>query len=48
MKIRLQKYLSQCGVASRRQAEEFIKEGLVRVNGRAVSQMGTKIDPDKD
>lgn len=47
-KIRLQKYLAQCGVASRRQAEQFILEGLVRVNGRIESELGTKIDPAKD
>lgn len=47
-KIRLQKYLSQCGVASRRQAEEYIMEGLVRVNGKVVDRMGIKIDPSQD
>jgi len=46
--IRLQKYLAQCGIASRRQAEELIVDGLVRVNGRIVDQLGTKIDPTSD
>ncbi len=45
--IRLQKYLSECGAASRRKAEEFIAEGKVKVNGR-VAQIGDKINPKKD
>ena len=48
MKIRLQKYLSQCGIASRRQAEEYIVEGLIKVNNSTVTQLGTKIDPESD
>lgn len=43
--IRLQKFLSQCGVASRRHAEEMIKAGRIQVNGRTVTDMGTKINP---
>lgn len=43
--IRLQKYLSQCGIASRRKAEELIKKGLVQVDGRVVTDMGIKIFP---
>lgn len=46
--IRLQKYLSDCGVCSRRKAEEFIVEGRVSVNGQACTTLGTKIDPEKD
>lgn len=46
--IRLQKYLSQCGIASRRQAEAYIQEGQIMVNGRIVVELGTKIDPIKD
>lgn len=45
--IRLQKYISECGVASRRKAEEMIASGAVRVNGRP-AQVGDKIDPDRD
>ena len=45
---RLQKFLSRAGVASRRQAEALILEGKVKVNGRVVTEMGVKIDPDKD
>lgn len=46
-KIRLQKYLSECGVASRRKAEEMISAGRVKVNGRPAS-LGDKIDPKHD
>ncbi len=45
---RLQKVLSQAGVASRRAAEELIAEGRVSVNGRTVLTMGVKVDPVKD
>lgn len=46
--IRLQKFLSECGVASRRKAEELIVAKKVKVNGRIVSELGTKVDPAKD
>jgi len=42
---RLQKVLSQAGVASRRAAEEMIAEGRVSVDGEVVRQMGRRIDP---
>ena len=45
--IRLQKYLAECGVASRRKCEEFIAEGRVKVNGNIV-ELGFKVNPDKD
>ncbi len=45
--VRLQKYLADCGVASRRKAEEMITDGQVKVNGRKV-ELGTKIIPEKD
>ena len=41
--IRLQKYLAQCGVASRRGAEQIIRDGRVAVNGVVVTEMGTKL-----
>lgn len=44
--IRLQKYLAECGVASRRKAEQIISEGRVAVNGRIVNEMGFKVEPD--
>ena len=46
--IRLQKYLADAGIASRRKAEELIAAGKVTVNGEPVTELGVKIDPDKD
>jgi 23S rRNA pseudouridine2605 synthase len=46
--MRLQRYLAQCGVASRRAAEELILAGRVKVNGKVVRELGTKVDPEKD
>lgn len=46
-KIRLQKHLSACGIASRRKAEELIEQGKVRVNGR-IATLGDKVDPKRD
>lgn len=48
MEERLQKYLAECGVASRRKCEEIILEGKVSVNGKIVTELGTKIIPGKD
>lgn len=45
---RLQKLISQAGIASRRHAEELIKEGAVTVNGKVVTELGTKADPERD
>lgn len=45
---RLQKFLAQAGVASRRAAEQLIVEGRVRINGRVVKELGTKVDPRHD
>ena len=47
MEKRLQKILSEIGIASRRRAEEFIIEGRVTVNGR-IAILGMKADPDRD
>ena len=46
--IRLQKYMADCGVASRRQSEAMIADGRVKVNGKTVRELGTKIDPEND
>ena len=46
--VRIQKYLSRAGVASRREAERLILQGRVRVNGETVSALGTKIVPGED
>ena len=41
---RLQKYISRCGVTSRRKAEELITSGRVKVNGEVVTELGTKVE----
>ena len=46
--VRLQSFLAQAGVSSRRQAEALIASGAVRVNGEAVSALGTNVNPSKD
>jgi 23S rRNA pseudouridine2605 synthase len=48
MQVRLQKILSAAGIASRRAAEVLIQEGRVTLNGRTVTELGTKADPDTD
>lgn len=46
--VRLQKYLADSGICSRRKAEELIQEGKVEVNEKIVTELGTKVNPDKD
>ena len=46
--VRLQKFLSNSGVTSRRKAEELILNGEIKVNGKIVKELGTKIIPNKD
>ncbi|HHX60782.1 MAG TPA: rRNA pseudouridine synthase [Epulopiscium sp.] len=46
--MRLQKFLAQAGVASRRKSEELILNGSVKVNNITITELGTKIDPDTD
>lgn len=46
--IRLQKYLADCGIASRRKAEELILQGKVKVNGKIITELGTKITQNQD
>ena len=48
MEERLQKYLANCGVASRRKCEEYILQGKVKVNGEIITELGTKVNPEKD
>lgn len=45
---RLQKYIARCGISSRRKAEDLILNGCVKVNGIVVTELGTKINPEKD
>ena len=47
-KVRLQKFLADQGIASRRKCEEYIKQGLVKVNGEVVLELGTKVDVKRD
>ena len=46
--LRLQKYLARCGIASRRTCEEYISEGRITVNDKAVTKQGTKVNPQID
>lgn len=48
MPIRLQKFLAETGVASRRQCEELIRAGRVRINGEVITVMGVKVSPAND
>ena len=45
---RLQKFLANNGIAARRKCEEYIVDGRVKVNGKVVTQLGVKVNPDKD
>ena len=47
MEERLQKVLASAGVASRREAEKIILAGRVKVNGKLVTELGTKVDPNQ-
>jgi 23S rRNA pseudouridine2605 synthase len=47
-RMRLQRYLAQAGVASRRKAEVLITGGHVEVNGKPATELGTKVDPERD
>ncbi len=47
-RMRIQKFLSRAGVASRRKAEAMVLEGRVRVNGDVVTELGTTVDPTRD
>jgi len=46
--MRLQVYMAKCGVASRRASEELILAGKVKVNGKVVTELGTKVTKDDD
>lgn len=46
--MRLNKYLAHAGIASRRKADELIKEGLVKVNGEVVTEMGHRVLPEDE
>jgi 23S rRNA pseudouridine2605 synthase len=46
--VRLQKVIADCGVTSRRKAEGYILDGRVEVNGRVITELGTKVNPHTD
>lgn len=46
--VRLQKFMAEAGVASRRASEQLIKDGKVKVNGQTITEVGTKINPNSD
>lgn len=46
--VRLQKFLADCGIASRRKAEELITQGKVKVNGKIMTELGVKVIPSQD
>jgi 23S rRNA pseudouridine2605 synthase len=48
LNVRLQKFLAEAGVASRRAAEQIILDGRVKVNGQPVRLLGTKVEPGRD
>ena len=48
MEERLQKFLAESGIASRRKCEELIQQGLVKVNGKIITELGTKVNPNTD
>ena len=48
MQERLQKIIARAGIASRRKAEELMTQGQVRVNGKIITELGTKADPERD
>lgn len=48
MLLRLQKYLADSGISSRRKAEELIIDGKISVNGKIITELGTKVDDEND
>ncbi len=47
-KIRINRYVSMCGIASRRKADQLVTEGKVKVNGAVMRDLGAKVDPSHD
>lgn len=46
--MRLQKYIAQSGITSRRKAEKLILQGRIKVNDRIVKELGSKVDHETD
>ncbi len=47
-KVRINRFLAACGIASRRNAEKIIRQGRVQINGRITTDLAVYVDPDKD
>lgn len=47
-KVRLNRFLSQAGICSRREADTLIESGVVEINGKVITELGTKVDPLND
>lgn len=48
MRVRLNKYIADCGIASRRQADQLIEEGALQINGKTTYELGVQVDPEVD
>ena len=48
MRVRLNKYIADCGIASRRQADQLIEEGALQINGKTTYELGVQVDPETD
>lgn len=46
--VRLNKFIAESGMASRRKADQLIREGAVKINGHVITELGTKVDPNRD
>src|SRR5437016_5854457 len=46
--LRIQKFLSEAGISSRRKAEKYLQQGLIKVNDKVINELGTKVDTEKD
>ena len=46
--MRLNKYIAESGIASRRKAEELIEQGRVSINGKVITKLATIVDPEND
>ncbi|MBW1960410.1 MAG: rRNA pseudouridine synthase [Deltaproteobacteria bacterium] len=46
--VRIQKFLSMAGICSRREGERYVQQGRVKVNGKIITEPGSKVDPEKD